>query len=93
MEHRFMSPPHGSAVDASHHKLPGTKTYLLPRSKENLLPTTFFSFFLLSTTKKRERREQTTEKEHILIERSPPKHHGRAEVSDRDAQRRLQEGV
>jgi hypothetical protein len=60
-----MSPPHGSAVDASHHKLPGTKTYLLPRSKENLLPTTFFSFFFAFNHKeKRKKRTNNRERTH-----------------------------
>jgi hypothetical protein len=92
MEHRFRSSPHCSAVDASHHKLPGTKTSLLPRSKENLLPTTFFPFFFSHSTTKKEKEEKQTTEEHVLTKRSPPKHHGRAEVSDRDAQCCLQEG-
>jgi hypothetical protein len=51
----------------------------------------FLSFLSHSTTEKEKEEKQTTE-EHVLTKRPPPKHHGRAEVSDRDAQCRLQEG-
>jgi hypothetical protein len=99
MEHRFGSPQLCSTVDASHHKLPRTKTSLHPRSKEILVPTLFF----FASTKNRKRREKTTEEENILTERPPSKHHvdenmatspvhSRAEVSDRDARCCLQEG-